>query len=157
VALVEHFRRARRLGGVSARLERAILRLVAFGMWGVAASTGVQSVMRLASGDTAQPTLAGTVLAGVSMVVLTLLARRKATLGRAVHSAALVADSQLTAVGAALACITVLGTAGTTALGWSWLDPAAALLMSCALVAVGASVAKQSARPNASTARRRRG
>jgi divalent metal cation (Fe/Co/Zn/Cd) transporter len=145
-ALVIHFGRALRFGTVSERFERAVLRLVVVGMWGVAFGTGVQSVMRLASDDAADATLAGTVLAAASSVVLVLLARRKASIGRSVPSAALIADSHLTKFGAVLALITLLGTASTDVLGWRWLDPCAALLVAALLLVVGATVARDAAR-----------
>jgi len=145
-ALVVHFRRARRLGIVSERLERAVLRLIAFGMWGVAVGTGAQSVMRLASDDVAEATVAGTVLAAISTGALIVLARRKARIGRAVPSAALVADSHLTKFGAVLALITLLGTASTHLLGWRWIDPGAALVVAAVLVVVGTMVARDAAR-----------
>jgi divalent metal cation (Fe/Co/Zn/Cd) transporter len=145
-ALVIHFGRALRLGSVSERFERAVLGLVAVGMWGVAAGTGVQSVMRLASDDTAEATVAGTVLAAVSAVALVVLARRKASIARSVPSAALIADSHLTKFGAILALVTLLGTASTHVLGWRWLDPCAALLVAALLLMVGATVARDAAR-----------
>lgn len=149
-ALVVHFGRARRLGSVSERLERTVLGLVAFGMWGVAASTGAQSIIRLTSDDTADSSAAGTVLAAVATGSLVVLARRKASIGRSVPSAALIADSHLTKFGAVLALITLLGTAGTQALGWRWLDPGAALVASGVLLVVGATVVRDVARVPAS-------
>jgi divalent metal cation (Fe/Co/Zn/Cd) transporter len=141
-ALVVHFARARRLGQVSERLERAVLGLIACGMWGVGVGTGVQSVVRLAAEDAADATIAGTVLAGASTGALIMLARIKARIGRSVPSAALIADSHLTKFGAVLAVITLLGTASTRVLGWRWLDPGAALLVAAVLLAVGATVAR---------------
>jgi divalent metal cation (Fe/Co/Zn/Cd) transporter len=144
--LVVHFGRALRDGTVSEHLERVVLTLVAFGLWAVAAGTAVQSVLRLASDETVDAPTAGTVLALASTVVLTVLARRKASIGRALPSAALVADGQLTRFGAVLSFITLLGTASASAFGWSWLDPVAALLVAAGMVVVGRSVFRESRR-----------
>lgn len=141
-ALVGHFGRAMRTGAVSERLERAVLVVVACGMGAVAASTVAQGVMRLATDRAAEPSVVGTVLAAVSAVVLTRLARVKASLGRALPSPALLADSHLSGFGALLALITLVGTGTTAAFEWTWLDPLAALLVALLLVAVTLSVAR---------------
>jgi divalent metal cation (Fe/Co/Zn/Cd) transporter len=150
--LVVQFGRVLRAGTVSERLERAVLKLVAFGMWAVAAGTFVQSVIRLASDDVADAPVAGTVLAAISMVVLIVLGWRKASIGRSIPSPALIADSHLTKFGAVLALITLVGTASASTVGWRWLDPGAALLVAAGMVAVGGAVFRDSVRLPASEA-----
>jgi divalent metal cation (Fe/Co/Zn/Cd) transporter len=77
------------------------------------------------------------VLAAASVVVLLALAIRKRRVGAAVPSPALVADGFLSLVGALLAAVTVAGTGLTSAFGWWWADPTAAL--GVAAGAVGAA------------------
>ena len=138
-ALVVHFRHSLRHEAVSERHERVALRVVTFGMAGVGAGTAVDSVLRLATHGAARASGAGMALAAVSVVVLSALARRKHAVARRVPSHALRADGWLSAVGAALAGVTLVGTALTTAIGWWWLDPVFALMVAggAAVLSVG--------------------
>ncbi|MGZ6515731.1 MAG: hypothetical protein ACXVD8_12535 [Actinomycetota bacterium] len=77
----------------------------------------------------------GIAITSVSIVVLGALAGRKRAVSRLVRSRALLADSWLSATGAALAVIAVLGTALGSALNATWMDPSASLLV--ALIAAG--------------------
>jgi divalent metal cation (Fe/Co/Zn/Cd) transporter len=85
------------------------------------------------------------VTASLSVVVLSMLARRKSTLGRAIPSAALVADSWLSATGVLLAIITVLGTL-LTQIGWWWADAVAAFAVAIGAFGMTIYLSRQQAR-----------
>jgi divalent metal cation (Fe/Co/Zn/Cd) transporter len=136
VTLVLHFRHVLMHEVASERHERLALRLVTIGLLGVGLATAGESVHRLLRHSTTASTPVAVVLASMSTVVLVGLALRKRRIGRAVPSHALAADGALSLVGALLAAVTVAGTALTSAFGWWWADPAAALG-----VAAGALVA----------------
>ena len=137
--LVVHFRHALRHELVSERHERMAARVVTLGMAGVGLGTLVVSVIRLLAHSAAQSSRAGVALAAASILVLSVLARRKHAIARQVSSGALRADGWLSAMGAVLAAVTLVGTGLTTALGWWWLDPVAAI--GIAVFAIGLSTA----------------
>src|SRR4051812_38403622 len=80
VALVYHFRHALRHDQISERLENIAHRIVLAGLFVVGSGAVVLGVARLATGATSDQSNAGTVLAAVSLVVLTALSARKQTL-----------------------------------------------------------------------------
>lgn len=75
-----------------------------------------------------QSVLAGVIAAG-GVIVLPVLARAKYGAAVAVGSPALRADAHVTAVGAAMAAVTLAGLIVARAWDWWWADPAAALVL----------------------------
>lgn len=132
VALVAHFRDAQ-AGGTAERLERLALHVVTLGLLTVGLATASVSVLHLLERPATTSSTASVLLAAVSVVALTLLSLRKRHVAHRLPSHALLADSHLSAVGAVLAGVTLGGTAASSALGWWWADPVAALA-----IAVGA-------------------
>ena len=138
VALVYHFRHAMRHDELSERLENLAHRVVIAGLLVVGGGAVILGVARLVGGSTGGSSIAGTVLAAISLVVLSVLSARKQVLARRVGSNALLADGRLSGVGALQAGVTLFGTAAASALGWDWADPLAASLVG--LVAIGVGV-----------------
>lgn len=128
-ALIAHFRHALRHEAISERHERLALRIVTLGMATVGVGTFIDSIVRLAAHGSARSSAGGVVLASVSLVALSVLARRKQAIARRVPSNALHADGWLSAVGAVLAGVTLVGSGLTAAFGWWWLDPVAAMVI----------------------------
>ena len=73
--------------------------------------------------------IAGIVLAAVSLVVMPLLVRAKRGVARAIGSKALHADATQTALCTWLSAILLGGLLLNATLGWWWADPVAALIM----------------------------
>jgi divalent metal cation (Fe/Co/Zn/Cd) transporter len=138
-ALAVHFRHALRTGDFSERRERTALRIITLGMVTVGVVTAIESVRRLLGGESTKSVPAGLVLAAVSIGVLAVLSRRKRQVGHQILSRALLADGWLSATGCVMAVVTVVGTGATSAFGWWWVDPVAALVVAAA--AVGVAVA----------------
>jgi divalent metal cation (Fe/Co/Zn/Cd) transporter len=135
VVLVVHFR-----GGPGVEhLERVVLRIVAIGLVATGVTTAIVSVAQLVSHGEAHGTTAGLILAIVSLFALTALAVRKRWVANRLPSHALRADGILTAVGAALAAVTLAGASATSIFDWWWADPAAALTIAAVAVAAGAT------------------
>jgi divalent metal cation (Fe/Co/Zn/Cd) transporter len=134
VVLVIHFRR----GADAEHLERIVLRVVAVGLVATGLTTAIVSTSQLLSHGEAHGTTAGLVLAAASLIALTALAIRKRHIANRLPSHALRADGNLTAVGATLAAVTLVGAAATTLFGWWWADPAAALTIAAVATGVGA-------------------
>jgi divalent metal cation (Fe/Co/Zn/Cd) transporter len=145
LALVVHFRHAVRHEAFSERHERVAFLVVNAGLVVVALSTAASSVGRLVSRRHGHESTVGIAVACVSVVVLTLLSRRKIGLGRTIPSQALVADGLLSATGAVLAVVTVLGTA-LAAQGWWWADPGAALAVAAGALTVAVVLAQRGRR-----------
>ncbi|MEP7054313.1 MAG: cation transporter [Actinomycetota bacterium] len=139
--LVLHFRHALRHDVMSGPHERRATVVIGSGLFALGGLTCVESVRRLVSGHVGQgghAAPAGTAIAVFSIVVLAALAVSKRRVGLRVGSAALVADSWLSASGALLATIAVVGAAlGGHPDRW-WVDPVAALTI--AVVAAGYGV-----------------
>jgi divalent metal cation (Fe/Co/Zn/Cd) transporter len=136
VVLVLHFRHALHHEAISGVREHRALLVIASGMAAIALATAVESVHRLARhGASTEFSAVGTGVAGASIVVLAVLATAKHRIGDRVGSRALVADSQVSGLGAVLALCTCAGTAASDAFDWWWLDPAGSLVV--ALIAVG--------------------
>ena len=134
--LVVHFRHALKHETFSERHERVALRVVTAGLVAVGLVTAAESAHRLVSHPSVHRVPAGVAIAAVSAVVMATLSHHKRRVGTLIPSKALVADGWLSAVGAALAIVTVAGTALTIAFDTWWVDPVAALG-----VAIGAIVA----------------
>ena len=135
-ALAYHFRHALRHDVLAEDLERLAHRIVSIGLVVVGGAAVIGGGLRLLLGGVTTSSVAGTVVAGVSVVALSALSRRKVVLARRVGSPALRSDGHLSAVGAAQAAVTLLGTM-TALIGWHWADPAAAVAVGVVALSVG--------------------
>jgi divalent metal cation (Fe/Co/Zn/Cd) transporter len=139
VALVHHFRHALQSNDLSDRFEQRAHRVVTFGLLGIGLATVVISTVRLASGNHAKSSTAGIVIAAVSLVGLSVLARAKVRVGHRVPSAALRSDGHLSGVGAAQGAVVLLGTGAASVLSWHWADDTAALAVGVVAVSIAAT------------------
>jgi divalent metal cation (Fe/Co/Zn/Cd) transporter len=145
-ALVVHFRHALRHEVISERHERAALLVVTVGMVVVGLATAAESAHRLIAHGGAESLPIGIALAGASVFVLAALAVRKRRISRLIPSHALGADAWLSAAGAALALITLCGTALNAALGWWWLDAVAATIVASGAIGLGFALVRADGR-----------
>jgi divalent metal cation (Fe/Co/Zn/Cd) transporter len=138
VVLAMQFAHAHEHGDPSERLERLALRVIGVGLLAVGTVVAALSVADLSTGGPgARDSSAGVILAALSLVALSVLWLRKRRIARCLSSAALLADSRLSGVGAVLAAVTLGGTALTRAAGWWWVDPVAALGIGIAACRLG--------------------
>jgi divalent metal cation (Fe/Co/Zn/Cd) transporter len=144
-ALIVGFRHVMLHEVADPRHERVALRIIGIGLVVVGVLTAAESVRRLAAGSHAERSAAGVAIAGASAVVLTALMARKLQLAARLNNRGLRADGWLSATGALLAVITVVGAALAGRVDWA--DPCAALAV--ALGAVGLGVASLSVDPDA--------
>jgi divalent metal cation (Fe/Co/Zn/Cd) transporter len=133
VVLIWRFRHERAGGGSVARAEHLAHRVASSALVGFGVVLAASSVRDLVGRHHPEATAVGVGLAAASVLVLPLLARLKYEAADLVGSAALRADAHITAVGAAVAAVTLVGLVLVTAAGWWWADASAALLL--ALVA----------------------
>src|SRR4051812_41152408 len=138
IALVHHFRHALQSDELSDRFERRAHLIVTVGLLVIGFATVAISIIRLASDHRPKTSAAGIILAGVSLVGLSVLATVKVRIAQRVPSAALRSDGYLSGVGAAQAAVVLVGTGADEILSWHWADDAAAVVVGA--VAVGIAV-----------------
>ena len=109
--------------------ERRALRLVGASLLVLAAYVAGDALLSILRRDAPQESLAGIALAGVSLLVMPLLARSKRRLASQLDSDALRADAVQTIICAYLSAILLAGLALNAQLSWWWADPLAALAM----------------------------
>jgi divalent metal cation (Fe/Co/Zn/Cd) transporter len=120
--------RSERLGGRTADdVERRAVRIVAVAFFGLAAYVGAHAVHDLVTRSRPEESVAGIVLALVSVVVMPLLAARKRAMAKRLDSRALAADSNQTSLCTFISAFLLVGLGANALLGWWWADPAAGL------------------------------
>src|SRR5205085_5958264 len=73
--------------------------------------------------------IAGIIIAALSVIVMPLLAKAKRRVAAGIGSAAMLGDSRQTDFCTYLSAILLVGLVLNAVLGWWWADPAAALVM----------------------------
>lgn len=109
--------------------ERAALRLVAFSFFGLAAFVTIDALRALLGASEAQHAPIGIALAMVSLVVMPVISWAQRRAGRELGSRSAVADSKQTLICTYLSAVLLVGLLLNSTLGWSWADPAAALVI----------------------------
>ncbi|MCI0384465.1 cation transporter [Streptomyces sp. CNQ085] len=119
-----------------AREQRA-LRIIAASFFALAAYVTVDAVRALAGGGEAESSVPGIVLAALSLAVMPFLSLAQRRAGRELGSASAVADSKQTLLCTYLSAVLLTGLVLNAALGWSWADPVAALVIAAVAVREG--------------------
>jgi divalent metal cation (Fe/Co/Zn/Cd) transporter len=109
--------------------EKRALRLVGACFLLLAAYIGYDSILDLWSKRAPEQSIAGIVLACVSLVVMPVLSRAKRKVGRALGSPAMHADAKQTEFCTYLSAILLVGLLLNAFFGLWWADPLAALVM----------------------------
>ena len=117
--------------------ERTALRIIAVSFFALAAYITVESIRALVGAAEAAPSPVGSALAAVSVGVMPLLSGAQRRTGRELGSASAVAGSKQTLLCAYLSGVLLLGLVLNSALGWSWADPVAALVIAAVAVREG--------------------
>jgi divalent metal cation (Fe/Co/Zn/Cd) transporter len=146
VVLVIHFLAHGRRQAMAERAERWAHWIIGSGLVAVGVAAVVVSAIRLLGDEQADGSIAGVVLAALSVVTLAWLSYRKQQIARSIDSAALLADGRLSGVGAMQAGVVLVGTLITTQLGWSWVDPAAASAVGLFAIVLGCGTLRDARR-----------
>ena len=133
-ALTYHFVHGLRHDQLSDRLEGVAHRVVLLGLLVVGSSAIAGGVARLVFNSSRGSSVPGVVLAGASFLVLIVLSRRKVRVATRISSEALRSDGHLSAVGAVLAAVTLLGTVVERWFGWHWADATATIVLGAVAV-----------------------
>ncbi len=107
--------------------ERHSIRLVGAAFLALAAYVGGRAVYDLVTRSEPEASVAGIVLAVVSLIVMPLLAYRKNRMARLLNSRALQADAAQTTLCTYLSVFLLVGLLANALFGWWWADPAAGL------------------------------
>jgi divalent metal cation (Fe/Co/Zn/Cd) transporter len=111
------------------RNERFALRIVGMCFLALAVYIAYESLGDLLRRQAPEHSIAGIILACLSLVVMPLLARAKRKVGAALGSAAMHADARQTDFCSYLSAIVLLGLLLNAVLGFWWSDPLSALIM----------------------------
>jgi divalent metal cation (Fe/Co/Zn/Cd) transporter len=117
--------------------ERRALRLQAWSFFALAAYVAFESVRTLLGGSEADPSPIGIGLAIASLVIMPFLSWAQRRTGRALDSAAVVADSTQTLLCTYLSAVLLVGLVLNATLGWDWADPIAGLIIAAMAVKEG--------------------
>jgi len=117
--------------------ERRVHRVIGLTFLALAAYVTVEAIITLASSSRPETSIAGIVLAAVSLVVMPTIAWGKLRVAGRLGSGALKAEAKETLACAFLSLTLLLGLVLNAAVGWWWADPVAALVMVPWLVGEG--------------------
>lgn len=111
------------------RSERVSLRVIGICFLALAVYIGVDAIHALWTREPPRETIPGIVVAGLSVIIMPVLARSKRRVAIALGSRALTADAAQTNLCMYLSAIVLAGLALNALFGWWWADPVAALVM----------------------------
>lgn len=126
-ALVWRLRSERHGGRTAEAVERKAVRIVAVAFLGLALYVGGHAAYDLATRSRPEESVAGIVLALVSVIVMPVLAARKRGMAKRLDSRALAADSNQTSLCTFISVFLLFGLGANALLGWWWADPVAGL------------------------------
>ncbi|MGW8063138.1 cation transporter [Streptomyces ziwulingensis] len=109
--------------------EQRTLRIIAVSFFALAAYVALDALRTLTGGGEPERSVAGIVIAALSLAVMPFLSAAQRRAGRELDSASAVADSRQTLLCTYLSAALLAGLVLNAALGWSWADPAAALVI----------------------------
>lgn len=119
------------------RRERLAMRLIAISFFGLAAFVSIDAARTLLGAAEPDHSTVGIVLAAVSLLVMPFLSWFERRTGRELGSASAVADSKQTLLCTYLSAVLLVGLVLNSALGWTWADPIAALVIAVVAIREG--------------------
>lgn len=122
---------------VPERWERVAVRVIALAFFALAASLAVDAVLAFTGVRAATPTPVGIGITVASLVVMPALAWMELRVGRELGSASVRVDAKQLLVCVYLSGTVLVGLVVTALLGWTWADPAAALVVAALAVREG--------------------
>jgi divalent metal cation (Fe/Co/Zn/Cd) transporter len=117
--------------------EKKALRMIAVSFFALAAYVTVDSARALLGHGEAGHSTAGLILAALSLAIMPVLSYAQRRTGRELSSRTAVADSKQTLLCTYLSAVLLVGLGLNSLFGWSWADPAAALIIAVVAVKEG--------------------
>ena len=121
--------RQERRGGCMTDYDRRAQRMIAVCFGALAAWVGYEAITQLIAREAPGVSIPGILVAGLSVVLMPMLARAKRRLAPALGSQAVVSEARQTELCAWLSAVLLVGLALNATLGWWWADPVAALII----------------------------
>jgi divalent metal cation (Fe/Co/Zn/Cd) transporter len=119
------------------RRETTALRIIAFSFFALAGYVAIDAVRTLAGAGEPQHSIIGIVLAAVSLAIMPALSYAQRRAGGELGSRSAVADSKQTLLCTYLSAVLLIGLVLNSAIGLSWADPLAALVIAAVAVKEG--------------------
>jgi divalent metal cation (Fe/Co/Zn/Cd) transporter len=117
------------LSGTGEIRQQRALRIIGVAFLALATYLLVQSIVALAIGHHARPSLGGIAWTAVTAIVMFTLAGLKTRTGRALGNPVLETEGRVTLIDGLLAVAVLLGIALDLLVGWWWADPLAGLVI----------------------------
>jgi divalent metal cation (Fe/Co/Zn/Cd) transporter len=117
--------------------ERRALRVIAISFFALATYVTVDASRALLGATEPEESLPGIVIAALSVVIMPVLSLTQRRTGRELGSASAVADSKQTLICTYLSAVLLVGLVLNATLGWTWADPAVALVIAALAVKEG--------------------
>ncbi|MET9800258.1 cation transporter [Streptomyces sp. NPDC006368] len=117
--------------------EKTALRVIAVSFFALAAYVTLDAARALTGAADVERSVPGIVIAALSLAVMPFLSAAQRRAGRELGSASAVADSRQTLLCTYLSAVLLVGLVLNAALGWSWADPLAALVIAALAVKEG--------------------
>ncbi len=109
--------------------ERRVLRLIAVTFFALAAAVVIQALLSVQSGEGSEPSVVGIALLTASLTIMPAVSLAKLWTAARWNLPVLAAEARETIACSYLSLTAFVGVVATSALGWWWLDPVAALAM----------------------------
>lgn len=126
-----------RQGGCMSESDRKATRAIALSFAALAAYVAVAAARDLVRGVRPEASVVGMVVAGLSLVVMPVLARAKRRLAPVLGSRAVASEANQTMLCALLSAVVLVGLGLNAALGWWWADPVAGLTLAAVAATEG--------------------
>ncbi len=125
------------------RIEKKTVKLVGYSFFILAAYVLIVAVKKLLLQEIPEPTIAGIIIAALSLIIMPVLARKKLKLAKEINSTSLAADSKQTLICAYLSFALLIGLGLNYLFELWWADPIAALVIVALIVKEGLETLKQ--------------
>jgi divalent metal cation (Fe/Co/Zn/Cd) transporter len=117
--------------------EKTALRIIAVSFFALAVYVSLESMRALLGHGQAEHSTVGIALAAMSLAVMPGLSYAQRRAGRELASRTAVADSKQTMLCTYLSAVLLVGLGLNSLFGWSWADPAAALIIAAVAIKEG--------------------
>lgn len=124
-------------GDEEEQVEKQAVRFVGITFFILALYVAFESIRKIVSQDVSEPSVFGIAIAGLSLMVMPVLAKSKYSIGKKLNLQSLIADSKETLACAWLSAALLLGLLLNLLFGFWWADPVVGLVITGFLIKEG--------------------
>jgi divalent metal cation (Fe/Co/Zn/Cd) transporter len=125
------------------RIEKRTVKLVGYSFFILGAYVFIEAARKLYLQAVPDPTIAGIIIAALSLIIMPILAKKKLKTAKEINSASLAADSKQTLICAYLSLALLIGLSLNYLFGLWWADPVAALVIVALIIKEGFDTLKE--------------